>query len=539
MKKLYTLLFVLHNIAICQWSTSSALDSTVYACPGFTPTIRVLNDGSCFILGMGIPFLHYQIFDPYGHKAFQENRYIYNNGASSYVYSIQSEPDGEGGLIVWWRDDRRAELGYMFTPLQNAIYAQRIDKYGNKMWSDTGIVLAKLEGGIKIAHGVSDGDGGIVFLLRDQDFWRSTSPKREVTSLMRYGNNGKLIWKRNLDTSSVDGVLPFASLYRVKANILCLLRSGPAAIDTSGSIISFPSYHFVGNIYQQSDGTVLNVIPLNQQIEDSDQFRVGCKIVRMGNLLDSLKAIEYWLSDSSLLGLNTYPMRADEMYDDAGGYYIYSKKPKSVSNMYSLTVQRVTLQGPQWNGDGITITGANRIYAMFADSGGLGIVYSDFTYQRYSKSGDSVFTKRVKILDASSDDLTNVEVVKDHHGGAIITLWGGNGIRVQHSGRNGRLGVITGININKNDRRSAASVGVFPNPFNSSTTLRVFSPLQSPMTIDIYNTLGSFVRNLTTGIAYSGVNSYTLNCSDLASGVYFCSVRLNSVQYVAKLVVVK
>jgi len=61
----------------------------------------------------------------------------------------------------------------------------------------------------------------------------------------------------------------------------------------------------------------------------------------------------------------------------------------------------------------------------------------------------------------------------------------------------------------------------FPNPFNPSTTIEFMVPVESSVSIKLYNINGEFIKTMMEETKKAG--SYTLNFSsgNLASGVYF------------------
>ena len=64
----------------------------------------------------------------------------------------------------------------------------------------------------------------------------------------------------------------------------------------------------------------------------------------------------------------------------------------------------------------------------------------------------------------------------------------------------------------------------YPNPFNSTTTIRYSLPYSSNISLQIYNLLGRRMTTLFEGYQQVGVYTTNLNAGDLASGLYF--VRL-------------
>ena len=69
----------------------------------------------------------------------------------------------------------------------------------------------------------------------------------------------------------------------------------------------------------------------------------------------------------------------------------------------------------------------------------------------------------------------------------------------------------------------------FPNPFNSNTVIKYFIPTQSNVRIEIFNTLGQKIKELRNEIQLPGEHYANFDASGFASGVYFYSIRINSV----------
>jgi hypothetical protein len=60
----------------------------------------------------------------------------------------------------------------------------------------------------------------------------------------------------------------------------------------------------------------------------------------------------------------------------------------------------------------------------------------------------------------------------------------------------------------------------FPNPFNSSTTIRFSLPSSEPVTLTVYDLLGREVRRLLVGVPLSGEHTVRFDGMGLASGAY-------------------
>jgi hypothetical protein len=79
----------------------------------------------------------------------------------------------------------------------------------------------------------------------------------------------------------------------------------------------------------------------------------------------------------------------------------------------------------------------------------------------------------------------------------------------------------------------------YPNPFNPSTIISYTLPLQTLVTLKVFNVLGQEVTTLVNGINNPGINSVNFDGSNLSSGIYFYKLQAGSYTEVKKLVLLK
>jgi len=65
----------------------------------------------------------------------------------------------------------------------------------------------------------------------------------------------------------------------------------------------------------------------------------------------------------------------------------------------------------------------------------------------------------------------------------------------------------------------------YPNPFNAQTTISYVLPVQSDISISIYNILGQEVEVIFKGIRQPGAHTVNWDAGDYPSGVYFTGVK--------------
>jgi hypothetical protein len=79
----------------------------------------------------------------------------------------------------------------------------------------------------------------------------------------------------------------------------------------------------------------------------------------------------------------------------------------------------------------------------------------------------------------------------------------------------------------------------YPNPFNSSTTIRYNLPTESPVTIDIYDILGRKVQTLLDVKEQAGSHQVNWNADGMPSGAYFARLKAGEKSQTLKMILMK
>jgi len=99
--------------------------------------------------------------------------------AQGRQYYSQIVPDGYGGAILTWQDNRAGNLD---------IYAQLMDSTGKPRWPNQGIAICKAAGDQWEPRLIADSSGGAIILWKDN---RSSSSDIYA---QRVDSNGKIQW---------------------------------------------------------------------------------------------------------------------------------------------------------------------------------------------------------------------------------------------------------------------------------------------------------------------------------------------------------
>ena len=79
----------------------------------------------------------------------------------------------------------------------------------------------------------------------------------------------------------------------------------------------------------------------------------------------------------------------------------------------------------------------------------------------------------------------------------------------------------------------------YPNPFNPSTTINFDVPLQSEVTLTLFNALGEVVKELVKGACEPGRHEVSVNTTNLPSGVYIYRLQAGGFMQTKKMVLIR
>ncbi|MCP4545734.1 MAG: T9SS type A sorting domain-containing protein [bacterium] len=132
----------------------------------------------------------------------------------------------------------------------------------------------------------------------------------------------------------------------------------------------------------------------------------------------------------------------------------------------------------------------------------------------------------------SPGSIFDVAICSDSGGNVYVSACGKH-VHANEMGSGGDLyaaaaGVITAIEDDIAPPQSA--LGIFPNPFNPTTTLRCLLPEAGRIDLDIYGADGRLLRTLAQGTFTAGTHNFTWNGLDdagqpQASGIYLARLR--------------
>ena len=83
------------------------------------------------------------------------------------------------------------------------------------------------------------------------------------------------------------------------------------------------------------------------------------------------------------------------------------------------------------------------------------------------------------------------------------------------------------------------SLSFFPNPFNSTTTIRYELPCPGQVSLQIYNPSGHQITTLFEGTRQLGAHTTTLNAGNLPTGLYFVRLKVSDQVFTQKVMLIR
>ncbi len=168
---------------------------------------------------------------------------------------------------------------------------------------------------------------------------------------------------------------------------------------------------------------------------------------------------------------------------------------------------------------------------------------------KIDKDGEFQWKTQVTSRDSVVNRFTYYTLLADDIGGCIVVWYESGdfyGLRAQRINKNGKLGTLTSIPIQRqnNDRELVKFNGTYPNPSNS--TVKVSFELLKPQYVElkVYNILGMEVKtliaeNLSSGQHVKSWHGLDNNNLPVSSGIYFAILESGEYKKVQKILITK
>lgn len=261
-------LILLSYVFLCAWSNDSNVNTPICDAVGSQNHPQIISDGSggLFIVWQdyrsGNADIYAQRVDRNGNALWVDDGVIVCSAAKDQLYP-KMVSDGAGGAIITWMDCRGTSPD---------IYAQRISSNGKRLWSSNGVPICTNSYWQEDPHIVPSGSNGAIIAWRDnRRGW--TEPYAQ-----RINGNGSVLWTANgvaalQDTISIGS---FVTLSDSFDGVIILWYASHISDDHSVP----PVFTYTGNTYGQKLDS-----------SGSRRWNENGMILKSGVYVDFLKAV--------------------------------------------------------------------------------------------------------------------------------------------------------------------------------------------------------------------------------------------------------
>jgi hypothetical protein len=524
MRNIYKILVLLFAANLyAQWSTDP--NNNLIVGYGLDPHICSDSTGGCYITydynSTSYPrWLALERLDRYGYKPWGDKIQILGELPEQWHSEIIE--DGEGGVIVSYEDNE-----VIWPQYNTRVRVQRIDRAGNFLWGQTGArvnIVEKMHGAQKL---VSDGDGGCVIL------WQDSLAQYSINRIDRYGQR---VWG---DSGIVIGSGQSSMIIRASdGNFYVQIRRNLYRISQYGQIIRRDSVTLGSPVADSEGGVVLsgktgtiNNVKLVAQRKDSLGNNLWQEpYVEIADSLDinTYLGIKYnkgfiyysWSGKKNgidkvvqfqalgLDGAKLFPLGSIQVGSPPlGGAYVVPLEKNKTAFIYHET---------NYLPDSLLAQTYDTLGNKLWDTSGVLISHPSIEYQSFTTDGDGGF-----IIGGVINNFTVVaqQVSKNGYLGEIIT-----NVNVEDHKLTNPI-----FSLNQN----------YPNPFNSSTIIQFRLPEESDINIKLFNVLGENIQTITDGYYSKGEHSINFSSGKLSSGIYLYKLQTETNSLTKKLIIIK
>lgn len=545
----YSLILLLYGSrVIAQWSSDPSVNTRVTN-GGLLPQIITDGAGGAYIVYQDSPALLRQLWvqwlDRYGVVRFPDNGIRVSSEDRSQTPRYFLVSDNTGGVIIVFED-----FQVIGEETFGAVYAQRIDSTGAKLWGEAGIEISPPADDKGPVSACSDGEHGVfVFWGEDAD----SSGAFELWA-QRVSADGEPLWPGN-------GVV-----ITEKFTSFNVSEDNPAVSDENGGA-------FI--LYADSTGRKLHHI--NAQSEFSWGASIDPRVG--GNMVSDLRG-GIIIAGMQFVSASESHVVAQRV--DAHGQVLWGDQGVVITQKADNQTFRVEIAVDEW-GNSLIVwrdrrTGRFEVYAQRLSAGGNplwepdGVALSEFDSQKSlngngiapTPDGNNVYIWRDRRIEDGGlfgqrldsaglrlwgkndipisvrDHFQNEhKVISDLAGGAIVCWYevgtgSGFGIFAQQVSRNGNLGEVLATSVSQPDESSMPTQYIlhqsYPNPFNAGTIVKYEIPESKFVTLVIYDIKGNEVIALINekqppGAYQVNWNGKNQKGGDVASGIYFYQLR--------------
>lgn len=472
-------------------------------------------------------------------------------------------PDGHGGAIVTWLDNRGGT--------GNDVYAQRITSAGTPAWQVDGMPICDIAGEQLSVQLASDGDGGAVIVWTDH----RDSPTTDIYA-QRVSFEGSTLWPEDgvlVCGASGDQGAPQLTSFEGGAVIVWVDDRAPSGFDVYAQRLNA-----FGAAQWQPDGiavctalstqnaarvtSVGDVSPGSVLVHWTDSRTSPSNLDIYSQLIDAEGTMS-WTADGVAVCTAIGTQSEGVAYSLGDGSFVLcwtDFRNGGGPDIYSSRIDQ--FGNPSWGVNGLPVcTAPNASIGPRIVTDGMGgtiMVWQDdrddpfrpdIYAQRVAANGSALWATNGVAVSSADWDQHRVQVVADGAGGAVIAWedWRDGGflaqrykIFAQRIGPDGSLETPTAVGPTAPPK--FRQLDISPNPFSQETTLSLVLDRSSALLIEVFSVTGEKVATTRLPELASGSHRIPFAALDrhgriLPSGTYLCRASSATGTFLGKLTI--
>ena len=522
---IYIWILITAYVINAQWSTDP--NNNLVVAVGWDPHIVSDSAGGCYITynyGSFYPQkLAVERLDKYGYKPWGDKKQIL--GELPEQWQAQIIEDGEGGVIVSYDDNQ--VVGTDFT---SRVRVQKVDSAGNFLWGQTGVRVTTEETNHGQGGLVSDGDGGCVIVWQNYD---------ERILMNRIDRFGRRVWSEtgifliNTGTSikvvrASDGnyyAQVNRNLYRISQNGTIIRRDsvtlGYPVPDPEGGVILIGKVWngMIPKLVAQRKDSLGNNLWQEPYVEIADSLHIN-------TMLSIIQYRGYYLygwmgrknGDNEILQIQGIRHNGTLLFNE--GSISLSDNPGGTTHIPII---------PSDSGSCLFISNYTNTFV-----GTFGQKIDTLGLLKWNSNQVLLSYPELNYLNTTTDCAGGAIGVGYYNSDF--------GIRVFKVSSKGILGEIITVSESKSEEIVIGESFLFqnyPNPFNYSTIIKYQIPKEGQVRILLYNILGEKLKILSDEYQYVGTYTLTFYSNDLSSGIYLYTLETGLKVLTKKLTIIK
>ena len=557
---------------LAQWSSNTNENLQVCDVAGeqVLPKIGNTSDNGCFISWFDSRSNGYAVYvqrlNALGEKQFTDDGLLVSNfpQSSSLVDWDMTVDDSDNAIIVF--TDERG--GGSINP-----FAYKISKEGNFVWGDSGVALSTspndYQANPKVVQ-TSDGNYVITWIF-------ASSPNK--VAMQRLSRSGEKLWGN--EPKFLSGITnehyTYPDLVASNNGSVIMMWSG-----YSGSFLNPQNYHLYSQKFSPNGSPLWSSVPETVYALGRVAGFYVPKIFSDGNN----GAFYVWHDDRNQINLTTgfvqhfssdgiprFPINGvagstnttqnnfDPMitYDASTQQtYMFWRETNSLQSQFGIYGQKFSANGTRlWseNGKVFVALGDNSsayISAQLYNNSVL-VYYDELPFSgvndviksfKIDSLGNFLWNGNIITVCGVASEKLRINVAIDNNGMSKL-VWtdkrnDAGGLYAQNINFDGTFGNVVGVKENELSSPQEFSLEQnYPNPFNPITVIRYQLPVNSIVTLKVYDILGKEIAILVNTEQSAGYKSVSFDAGKLSSGIYFYELRANAFVEKKKMVVIK